>query len=93
MGVQVTKSEFITLRDNDVRFGNHGRTGDVAHGAGIAVADGQDVLVEDNRICENRRCSGVVYSPASGAAERRLCGRPVSLCDLTEETTASQKLR
>ena len=40
MGVQVSKSEFITVRDNDVRFGNHGRTGGVAHGAGIAVDDG-----------------------------------------------------
>lgn len=64
MGVQVSKSEFITVRDNDVRFGNHGRTGGVAHGAGIAVSDGQDVLVENNRVCENRRCCGILVHPA-----------------------------
>ena len=63
MGVQVTKSEFIAVRDNDVRFGNHARTGGVAHGAGIAVSDGQDVLVEDNRVCDNRRCCGILVHP------------------------------
>ena len=64
MGVQVAKSRFITVRDNDVRFGNHGRTGGVEHGAGIGVYDGQDVLVENNRVCENRRCCGILVHPA-----------------------------
>ena len=64
MGVQVSQSEFITVRDNDVRFGNHGRTGGVEHGAGIGVYDGQDVLVENNRVCENRRCCGILVHPA-----------------------------
>ena len=64
MGVQVSKSEFVTVRDNDVRFGNHSQTGGVAHGAGIAVDDGQDVLVENNRVCENRRCCGILVHPA-----------------------------
>jgi parallel beta-helix repeat protein len=70
MGVQVSKGEFITVRDNDVRFGNHGRTGGVAHGAGIGVYDGRDVLVENNRVCENRRCCGILVHPAKRCVVR-----------------------
>jgi parallel beta-helix repeat protein len=63
-GIQVANSEFITARDNVVRDCNHGRTGGVVHGAGIAVDEGQDVLVENNRIYENRRCCGILVHPA-----------------------------
>jgi parallel beta-helix repeat protein len=65
MGIEISKSDFVAARDNDVRFGNHGRTGGVQHGAGIAVEQAQDVLLENNRIVDNRRCCGVIAHTAS----------------------------
>jgi parallel beta-helix repeat protein len=65
MGVEVEKSSSVLVRDNEVRFGSHGRTGGVQHGAGIAVSEGQEVVLEGNRITDNRRCCGILVHPAT----------------------------
>lgn len=64
MGIQVSSCSFIAAQDNDVRFGNHSRTGSVEHGAGINLTEAEDVLLENNRIYDNRRCSGLLLNPA-----------------------------
>ena len=63
MGIEISKSNFITVLGNEVRFGNHSRTGGVQHGAGISVDNSQEVLVGKNRIVDNRRCSGIIVHP------------------------------
>ena len=64
MGFSIVKSDSVAVRDNDVRFGSHGFSGRVVHGAAIAANQSNNVLIQGNRITDNRRCSGILANPA-----------------------------